>query len=182
MTNAASPGLSRPPPRRPAPTLRRPFVGTLARAFRSTLPAETALARLREALASADVDGEVTGDRAWLRARSRPLPAPPALWLTVSETPSGTRVNARFEPSFFQDADLWIYAVAAFLGLVMIRLWTSGVLPSVLRQRLTFAFPALLVLLASVVVVHFFFVRLKLRRDRRQVLDLAMDALGVAAE
>jgi hypothetical protein len=157
-------------------------VGTLARTFRSALPAAQALERLNAALATAEVDGAVEGDTAWVRARSRPVPAPPALWVTVLETPSGTRVSARFESSFFQDADLWIYAVASFLGLVMIRLWTGDTLPTVLRQRLTIAFPALLILLASVVVGHFFFVRLKLRRDRRRALDVALDALGVRAE
>jgi hypothetical protein len=183
MINAASPsGLSRPPPRRPAPTFRRPFVGTLARTFRTPLPMETALERLRQAMASADVDGEIDGARAWLRARSRRFPAPQPLWLTVADTPSGTRVSARFDASAFQDADFLFYAATGFLGLVMIRLWTSGSLAATLRERLTIAFPALLVLLAAVVVLHFIFIRQKLQRDRRKVLDLAMDALGVAAE
>jgi hypothetical protein len=179
MTHAASTGARRPPPRGPAPI--RPFLGTLARPFRTALSPAEARDRLIAAIDSADVDGAVEDDRAWLRARTKSAPFPPALWLTFAEAPFGTRITARFENSAFEEADLWVYAGAAFLGLVMIRLWTANVLPPVLRERLTIAFPALLVLLAAVVVVHFI-LRQKLRRGRHQVIDLALTALSVAPE
>jgi hypothetical protein len=163
------------------PTPPRPYLGTLPRAFRSPMSAPEATRRLRQGLEASDVDGAVEDGRAWLRARARNPPAPPALWLTIAEATPGARITLRFDPSPYEEADLWVYAVAGFLGLGMIGLWTSGALPPVLRQRLTIAFPALLALLAAVVVVHWF-IRQKLRRDRRRVLDVAMSALDLAAE
>ncbi len=78
---------------------------------------------------------DIDGNTPWLR--------PPAatLRLTVTDQEGGARVPCRFDPSRWDEIDLWIYGGAVAIGVAVASSWPTGHAPPAARAKITAGAP-----------------------------------------
>jgi hypothetical protein len=168
--------------RRPPPAWsRRPYVGTLAKTFHSTLSMAETRERLEALTDGPDTVGEADGDRAWLQPRSGLRPPATTLRIRIVEDGAGARIECRFDNSRLDQIDLWVYAAAAAIGLVVSGSWLSGHMPEAARHKISAVAPAFLAALAAVALVNYGFRRWR-QAVRDRLFDRTIVALGVPIE
>ncbi len=160
---------------------RRPHIGTLPRVFQSTLPAAEALNRLSALMEGPGVTGAIDGASAWLRPRAWLRPPAATLRLTVTDQEADARVQCRFDPSRWDEIDLWIYGGAVAIGVAVASSWLTGHMPPAARAKITAGAPVFMAALAVVALAHYAFRRWR-QAVRDGLFDRAMIALGVPIE
>ena len=157
---------------------RRPFIGSLPKGFRSSLPAAEALVGLGTLLASPDIEGSTEGDTAWLRPKGGLQPPAVTLKLKVVDASDGAKIECRFDASKWDAIDLGIYALVAAVGFEVAAAWFSGRLAMLGKDLLSSVTPLAIAGLATLSTGHYAFRRWR-QSVRNRLFDRAVIALGV---